>query len=478
MKRKTVVNTIIVVMVCALLSVCLLTGCGSKPTSESTNGTVSTSGKVDTTNEVAQTPSDSEKVTLTFVNWGDGTEQKMFEDVFSRFSAEHPNIEVKYLFVPWGEYMTKLNTMAASNTMPDLGQMIEHSSLTWAENGMFVDVKDLYESGEIAPRVPAVTFNETKNGFLGSSFIQEVVVLFYDKDVVNAAGVKMPEKPEEAWNWEEFIEAAQKLTVDENGKHPNESGFNPNKIKMYGVADVIPSIMALSNGGGFFSPDGKEIWLDKPETIEAVQKVADLINVYHVMPNPTVRDAIAGGNNPLMTKKVAMHMGGQYCLLWYGDFIQKGELNLGMTVLPKMKNLVTINSGPAIVIFKDSKHIPEAKELLKYFYKTENIVNNIHQGLWMPSEEQWYTDENLISRWVDESPIHPKEYKTAVIPMAREYVVPNPFYKIGITNELDAIINPALDQVWLGNKTAEEVIVNEIMPKIKPIFDKYWAERN
>lgn len=174
----------------------------------------------------------------------------MFEDVFARYMADHPNVEINYLYIPHGEYMTKLNTMAASGTMPDMGQMIEHSSLLWAENDMFLDVSDLYESGKIASRMPAVTFSETENGYLGSSFIQEVVILFYNKDYTEKMGVTVPTEVEDAWTWDEFVAAAKKLTTDKNGKHPDEEGFDPENIDVYGVADVNPEIMALSNGGG------------------------------------------------------------------------------------------------------------------------------------------------------------------------------------------------------------------------------------
>ncbi|MEG0270987.1 MAG: extracellular solute-binding protein, partial [Clostridia bacterium] len=302
-------------------------------------------------------------------------------------------------------------------------------------------------------------------------------VLFYDKTYTEANGITVPTTVEGAWSWDEFVSAAKRLTVDLNGKHADEEGFDPQNIDVYGVADVNPEIMALSNGGGYFSPDGKELWLSKPETIEAIQKVADLMNVYHVAPIPTTREAIGGGNNPLMTKKVAMHINGQFCLLWYGDFIPTGEINLGVGVLPKMKNLVTTNSGPAITIFKNTKNPEICKDILSYFYNTENILGNIHKGLWMPSEQSWYEDEALKAKWVDESNIHPAEYKQGIIDMARDYTVPNAFYTLGNTNELYSIINPALDQVWLGERTAEDVVLNDIMPQIQPIFDEYWAER-
>ena len=45
------------------------------------------------------------------------------------------------------------------------------------------------------------------------------------------------------------------------------------------------------------------------------------------------------------------------------------------------------------------------------------------------------------------------------------------------TVELSGLYNGLLDQVRLGEKTAEEVVTKEIMPILKPVFDDYWAER-
>ena len=49
-----------------------------------------------------------ESVELVFCNWGDGTEQKMFEYVFELFEKENPGVTVKYLYIPYSEYLTKL----------------------------------------------------------------------------------------------------------------------------------------------------------------------------------------------------------------------------------------------------------------------------------------------------------------------------------------------------------------------------------
>ena len=414
-----------------------------------------------------------ENIELTFCNWGDGTEQKMFEHVFDLFHQEHPNITVKYLYIPYSEYLTKLNTMAASGTMPDMGQMQTENVLLWAENGMYADVSDLFESGEIAPRLDSMYYAKINDQFTAANYIGETSVLFYDKDYCEANGVTVPTRVEDAWTWDEFVDACIKLTKDVNGKHPGEEGFDPENIDVYAIADMDADIMARSNGGGYFSPDGKEIWMNKPETIEAVQAVADLMNVYHVAPTPTSRNAIGGGNYPLMTGKVAMHVGGQFCMLWYADYIKSGELNLGTGVLPYFKEPANKVWGNPVVVFSSSKHPEEAKELMKFFYNNANLLECINMGLWMPSEASYYSDEEALKSWIDESGIRGDDFYGVVEMANLAYTATEQV--LGNYMELSNLYNGPLDQVWLGEKTAEDVILNEVMPFIQPVFDEYWA---
>lgn len=418
-----------------------------------------------------------EKTEIVFSNWGDSEEKKMFEAIFDEFMKENEDITVKYLYIPHNEYITKLNAMAATKTLPDIGQMIEYNSLQWAENDMFVDVRHLYENGSIEPRLDSVTFNETENGFLGSSFITEIYTLFYDKEYTDSMGVEVPATVEDAWTWDEFVEECKKLTVDVNGNHPGDPGFDPSKVKVYAISDMPAELVALNNGGGIFNEDYTEIWLDKPETIEAFQMVADLMNVHHVAPRPASRSAIGGGNNVLLTKKVAMSYAGQYNLLWYKKYIENGSLDVGFGIGPKLDDYVVTTSGPAIVVFDQSEHKEEAMRLLEYFYETKNVMPAIRNGLWMPSEKSYYEEEDKIQEWIGDSKIHQNGYKTAVLDVARDNSVPSMFYKLSNYNEVQNVINAPLDQVWSGKKSAEEVIKNEIMPNLEKLMNDYWKER-
>lgn len=455
---------VLAIVLCLLVALSLF-GCGSGGISVNQGG--SSGGKNGYDGEVTE---------ITFCNWGDSEERKMFEEIFDAFEKENPDIRVKYLYIPQGEYMTKLSAMAATNTLPDIGQMQEFSTLEWAANDMFVDVSELYSSGQISDRLDQVTFSDTKNGTVGSSYIAECYTLFYDKDYCESMGVKVPATVEEAWTWDEFIDACIQLTIDVNGKHPNEPGFNPDKIKVYAISDFPAEMLAINNGGGIFNEDCTEIWLNKEETIEAYQMIADLINKYHVMPSPASRGSIGGGNNVLLTGKVAMSYAGQYNLLWYKKYIDNGMLNLGFGVGPVLKKYVVTTSGPVISIFKGSKHSEEAMRLLEYLYDTDNIMTQIQKGLWMPSDESYYTNETKIDEWLSGGKYYTEEYRTAVVDVMRECAVRDNMFKLYNYNSIYQLINMPLDQVWSGEKTAREVILNEIMPKLEKEMQKEWAE--
>lgn len=463
--RKTVRATALLLSALMLLS--LLVGCGGADSGvriEQNGG-----GSSDKTY-------DGEVTEITFCNWGDNEEKKMFEEVFAAFEAENPDIKVNYLFIPQSEYMTKLSAMAATNTLPDIGQMLEASTLEWAKNGMFVDTSDLYKNGKISDRLEAVTFDDTAKGTVGSSFISECYTLFYDKDYCTSMGVTVPSRVEDAWTWDEFVDACIHLTVDINGKHPDEEGFDASKIKVYAISDFPAEMLAINNGGGIFNEDCTEIWLDKKETIEAYQMVADLINKYHVMPSPASRSAIGGGNNVLLTGKVAMSYAGQFNLLWYKKYIENGMLNLGFGVGPVLKNYTVLTSGPTIVVFNQSEHKEEALRLMEYFYNTENILPQIQKGLWMPSDKAYYTDETKINEWLSGNPLYTDEYRTAVVDVMSECAHRDNMFKLYHYTEIYQLINMAMDQLWSGEKTAQEVIENDIMPKLRQIMEKEWNE--
>ncbi|NHN32671.1 ABC transporter substrate-binding protein [Paenibacillus agricola] len=420
---------------------------------------------------VAQTAS-SEKVEFTFSFWGNTDEKESYNKLIEEYNKAHPNVTVKPMYIP-DDYSTKLNALASSNTLPDIAKIQAGQVFPWSKSGKFVDVEPMHKTGDIAKKLEYTGFKNSSGKVIGYSSNNEIIIMYYNKEIFDDA--KLPYPPasaDKAWTWDQFVEVAKKLTKDKNGKSPGESGFDGENITTYGTNMILNgnSIQPLlySNNGGIVSPDGKII-LDSPESIAALQQIADLANKHSVMPKPSQSAAIPSADAALLTKRVAMVIDGQWSLQVLGKAMAEKGLKLGVAVLPKFQIAVTTNTGSAIEIItteNSKKHMKEAQEFYKFVMDPSNIFPLIENGLAMPNEEKWFTDPALVKKWVDNK-YHPAEYKTAVV----DYGLNNVKQPSGFFWENDvkasSIIYPALDQLWLGKKTAEEVVKKDIMPKLK-----------
>lgn len=125
---------------------------------------------------------------------------------------------------------------------------------------------------------------------IGNYTALEVMQLFYNKELFTEAGVPVPPAdPQKAWTWGEFLEIAKKLTKDQNGKHPGDSGFDPKNIVQYGFAFGNDRSswgpLLASNGGALTDKTGKKKYtLNRPESVEVFQKLQDLVLKEHVVP--------------------------------------------------------------------------------------------------------------------------------------------------------------------------------------------------
>lgn len=102
-------------------------------------------------------------------------------------------------------------------------------------------------------------------------------MLFYNRALFDAAGQSYPTN---GWTWDEWREAAKRLTNKAQGT--------------YGTSVGSWDSIIWNNNGNVLNPDGTKAMLDQPEAFQAIQFVADMINVDGSAPLPPV----AGGPDP------------------------------------------------------------------------------------------------------------------------------------------------------------------------------------
>jgi multiple sugar transport system substrate-binding protein len=413
------------------------------------------------------------RVEITYMGWGNNVEQSVNKKIIDTFNKSQNKVWATYVVVPYGDYVTKVNAMASSGSLPDTGMMVEDTVMRWAANGMFLDVSDLFAQGEEA--IDAVKF--TYNGkTVAYSLANEAIILYYNRALFDKAGLPYPpSRAEDAWAWNQFVDVAKKLTKDNNGRTPNDRGFDKENIASYGIAFNFSTwfwpTMMVSNGGGLVSQDRKTLLINSPESIEAVQALADLYLVHNCGPNPA---SGLGGDAAMsmLSGQVAMAIDGQWAIgNSYAPAAREGALDYSVAVLPKFKKPVTTNTGGPAVIFNTTKHPQEAKEFLRNLYDPEKNLQFITSGIWQPVRKSWYLEEDKIKTWADHQFRPPLEdYRNAVINYSLNNIDQNPFFYLSCWQEFSELLGPAMSPVWQGRRSAKDVL-NALYPELKQIFD-------
>lgn len=128
-----------------------------------------------------------------------------------------------------------------------------------------------------------------------------------------------------------------------------------------------------------------------------------------------------------------------------------------------MKEKLTLCTGGPNVVFSQTKHPEEAMEWLKWYYQEENSWALISSGIWMPILDQWYTDETLTHKWVDNPNFPPYEdYKSAVVDYAKSSAKSASWYYVNNTVDFNNLLTSILGDVWTGNISAKDAIENNI----------------
>jgi multiple sugar transport system substrate-binding protein len=115
-------------------------------------------------------------------------------------------ITIEQQSVPAAQVMTKSLRMASSKSLPDVIQFDASELPTFAEAGGLVDLRTLGLSTRGIPK-GIVDFGSYKGNYYGAARTVNTLALFYNKDLLDQAGLQVPT------TWAEMAATAKKLTL-------------------------------------------------------------------------------------------------------------------------------------------------------------------------------------------------------------------------------------------------------------------------
>jgi len=423
------------------------------------------------------TPTSVPVVKLRFTYWGSEMEKAAVEQMVAAFEKANPDIRVEPIQLTYEEYLGRITAMIAQGEGPDVGYFIGLQAPLWAQEGKILEMTDWVQSDPLlSSALPSTRYYFGNGRIAAMNTAVAVTVLFYNKALFDQAGLAYPPAdPAHAWTWDQFVEAAKKLTVDVNGRHPSEAGFDPQQIRTYGTAfhksyegwTIYPFV--FSNGGQLVSDDGTRLLLDSPEASQAIQNLADLMWVHHVTPTPAQDANLPNYVTMLQTGNLAMLIEGAWNLL---DLASTRDLKYGVAVLPSLKQPQTVVLGSPTVIFAGTRH----KEAALRFYKFHNnpeAVQLFAQGLWMPLQQVYYTDPAKMKFWLG-NPAHPAEDQKVFTDYVLNYSTPLPSYYVrNYAEVLDKAVAPAIERIWNNEATAAAAL-SQATAAAQPLLQGRW----
>ncbi len=149
----------------------------------------------------------AETITVATVNNGD---MIRMQGLMSEFNAQHPDITVEWVTLEENVLRQKVTTdIATKGGQFDVLTIGTYEVPIWGKQGWLVSLNDLPPDYDADDILPAIRNGLTVDGELyAAPFYGESSMIMYRKDLMEKAGLTMPDAP----TWDFVKEAAQKMT--------------------------------------------------------------------------------------------------------------------------------------------------------------------------------------------------------------------------------------------------------------------------
>ncbi|MGN8022496.1 ABC transporter substrate-binding protein [Phyllobacterium sp. 22229] len=381
---------------------------------------------------------------ITYQFWGSPQEVGVWNSVARAFETEHPGIKVKIEASDWDSYWEKLKVKVAGGTPPDVFAMDAPLYKDWQSRGVLLNLKPyLDKEPGILDGVYPLTLKayETPDGFYGLPRDFQTIVLYYNKDMFDAAGVAYPN---DGWTWEDFRTAAKKLTKDKDGDGKTDQwGFWEAGYDM----EPFWGALVWSFGGEVVNPETHKTLISSPQAMAAFQFMSDMWLKDKSMPSE--QQLRQYGADGFFAGISAMGVSGHWSVPEYSQVAFKWDI----APLPKgPAGRVTSANSAGFVIAKDSKHPNEAWEFVKYAFGEKGQTELAKIGLAIPvrksiAERPAYLDQ---STKIDHS----------LYVKALDYAHLKPVFK-GY-EEWSGAVGDALHMAWTGEMKITDALAEAV----------------
>ncbi len=175
-----------------------------------------------------------------------------------------------------GGYSDKVNASVMAGGLPDVLTVDGPNISAYAANGIIQPLADLTEE-EKSEYLPSIIEQGTVDDQLYALGVMESSVgLYYNKDILEEAGIEVPEM-DDPWTWSEFLDILEELkpVMEEKNGYPLDMTFPVGETSIYYFAPFV-----WSGGGELVSDDGltADGYFNSETTVEAMEYFQTIVD--------------------------------------------------------------------------------------------------------------------------------------------------------------------------------------------------------
>lgn len=301
------------------------------------------------------------KTTVTVMTWESNATNKLIDQALAGF--KDPDITVKRIDTPNGNYSDKLSALTQAQKLPDLFWCGNDTEQQYTGQGLLTDWSSkLSGSGDFGTGSfdsTAMKNWTTADGKIGGvPSLMNTYGIWYDVDAFKAAGIPLPAA---GWTWDQMYDAATKL-------HENGAKYGLVADAMTALdAPFSLSLYSQSAGGAPFTDDvhhPTKVTVDAAYT-EGVGKLVAGIK----------SGAVAPPGYDISSQQ-SLFAAGEIPMLWSGQWLAAGfltdkpKIKYGFAPLPQVDEPATLYDAVGICTPSYTKNADATFKVLKYLDST------------------------------------------------------------------------------------------------------------
>lgn len=371
-------------------------------------------------------------VTITYTNFiSNGGNEENLQKIVDAFEDANPGITVDVTTLPYGDYATALQTDLAAGTQSDVFDIEYANYADFQANGVLAPI----EVSDPSVYRQSVLESYATDGVqyaLPSSFSD--VVLYYNKDLFDAAGLDYPTSD---WTWADEKAAAEAITDQAAGVWGSHQ-----PVSFHEYYKVL-----AQNGGSFLNDSRDAAAFNTPEGIEAAKWLVEKSGT--IMPTIEQGQGTPDFDTNLFKdgKLGMLHTG-----IWVFGAVADVPFAWDIAVEPGNTHQASAVFSNAVGVSSASQNIEAASKWAEFLTSSDVMVDvRLDSGWELPP----ISDETKLATYLEKGA---PENRQAVFDSLDGIALP-PVAKTGQA-EMQDIITEELVEAQAGRKSVEDALAS------------------